>query len=153
MRIVGGLIYILLYVYITFIADLKWLNSLTPRRWGSDFESVIFVYFCRLQSMSTLCEIALRWMALNIFDDDLSHWGQLTNICVGNITIISSDNGLSPGQHQAIFLTNDGVLLTGPLGTKFSEILIKIQTFSLKKNTFEKCHLRNGVHFISASMC
>ena len=34
---------------------------------------------------------------------------------------------------QAIIWTNAGILLIGPLGTNFSEILIKIYTFSLKK--------------------
>ena len=54
-------------------------------------------------------------------------------MCVGNLTIIGSDNGLSPGRRQAIILTSAGVLLIGPLGTYFSEILIGIQTFSFKK--------------------
>ena len=53
--------------------------------------------------------------------------------CVGNLTIIGSDNGLSPGRRQAIISTNAGMLLIGPLGTNFSEILIKIHTFSFKK--------------------
>ena len=63
----------------------------------------------------------------------LTHWGRETHICVGNLTIIGSDNGLSPGRRQAIILTNAGILLIGPLGTNFSEILIEIQTFSFKK--------------------
>ena len=54
-------------------------------------------------------------------------------ICVGNQIIIGSDNGLSSGRRQAIFWTNAGTLLIGPLGTNFSEILIDIDTFSLKK--------------------
>ena len=57
----------------------------------------------------------------------------MTHICVGNLTIIGSDNGLSPGRRQAITWTNDGILLIGPLGTNFSEMLIEIHTFSLKK--------------------
>ena len=32
----------------------------------------------------------------------LTHWGRVTYICVGNLTIIGSDNGLSPGRRQAI---------------------------------------------------
>ena len=55
------------------------------------------------------------------------------HICVGNLTIIGSDNGLSPGRRQAIIWTNAGILLIGPLGTNFSEILIEILTFSFKK--------------------
>ena len=47
--------------------------------------------------------------------------------------IIRSDNGVSPGQHHAIIWTSAEILLIEPLETNFSEILIQIQTFSLKK--------------------
>ena len=69
--------------------------------------------------------------------EDLTHWGRATHICVGNLTIIDSDNGLSPGRRQAIILTNDGILSIGPLGTNFNEISIGIQTFSFKKMHFK----------------
>ena len=67
------------------------------------------------------------------FISALTHWGQVTHICVGNLTIIGSDKGLSPGRCQAITWNNDGILLIGPLGTNFSEMLIEIHTFSFKK--------------------
>ena len=44
---------------------------------------------------------------------------------VGKLTITGSDNGLTPGRHQAIIWTNDAILLI--------EIVFEIQTFSLKK--------------------
>ena len=63
----------------------------------------------------------------------LTHWGRVTHICVGELTIIVSDNGLSPGRRQAIIWTNAGILLIGPYGTNFNEILIEILTFSFTK--------------------
>ena len=57
----------------------------------------------------------------------------MTRICVGDLTIIGSDNGLSPGGCQAIIWINAWILLIGLLGTNFSEILIEIHTFSFKK--------------------
>ena len=63
----------------------------------------------------------------------LNHWGRTTHICVGNLTIIGSDNGLLPDQHQAIIWTNAGILLIGTFETNFSEISIVILTFSFKK--------------------
>ena len=42
-----------------------------------------------------------------------THWGRVTHICVGKLTNIGSDNGLSPGRHQAIIWTNAGILLIG----------------------------------------
>ena len=61
----------------------------------------------------------------------------MTHICVSRLTIISSNNGLSPGRRQAIIWTNAGILLIGPLGTNFSEILFEIY-ISLSK----KIHLK-----------
>ena len=43
----------------------------------------------------------------------LTHWGRVTHICVSKLTIIGSDNGLSPGRRQAIIWTNAGILLIG----------------------------------------
>ena len=63
----------------------------------------------------------------------LTHWGRVTHICVGNLIIIGSDNGLLPGRRQAITWTIVGILLIGPLGTNFSEMLIEIHAFSFKK--------------------
>ena len=57
----------------------------------------------------------------------------MTHICVGNLPIIASDNGLSPSRRQAIIRTNAEMLLIGPLGTNFSEILIEINTLSSTK--------------------
>ena len=67
----------------------------------------------------------------------LTHWGRVTHICVSNLTIIASDNGLSPDRRQAIICTNAGILLIGPLGTNSSENLIRIQTFSFSKMHFK----------------
>ena len=56
----------------------------------------------------------------------LTHWGRVTHIYVSKLTVTGSDNGLSPDRRQAIISTNVGILLTEPLGTNFSEILIEI---------------------------
>ena len=63
----------------------------------------------------------------------LTHWGRMTHICVSKLTIIGSDNGLSPDRRQAIIWTNAGILLIRTLGTNFSEILSEIHAFSFKK--------------------
>ena len=63
----------------------------------------------------------------------LTQGGRATQLCVGNLTIIGSDNGLSPGRRQAVIWTNAGILLIGTLGINFSEISIEIHIFSFKK--------------------
>ena len=78
------------------------------------------------------------WGAADGWHPSLStHWGWATHICVNEITIIVSDNGLLPGRCQAIICINAGILLIGPLRTNFNEILIKIHTFS-----FDEMHLK-----------
>ena len=84
----------------------------------------------------------------------LTHWGRVTHICVGTNINIGSDNGLSPERRQAIIWTNAGILLIGPLGTNFNEILIEIQTFSLKKirlkmSSAKCCSFRLGLNVLN----
>ena len=65
--------------------------------------------------------------------NELSYLGRVTHICVSKLTIIGSDNGLSPRRRQAIIWTNAGILSIGHIGTNFNEILIEIHIFSFKK--------------------
>ena len=54
--------------------------------------------------------------------NELTHWGWVTHIYISKLTIIGSDNGLSPGRRQTIIWTNDGVLLIELLRIKLIEI-------------------------------
>ena len=56
---------------------------------------------------------------------------------VRKLTIIGSDNGLSPGRRQSIIWSNAGIMLIGPLGTNISGILIEMYIFSFKKIHFK----------------
>ena len=89
--------------------------------------------------------------------NQLTHWGRVTHICVVDLTIIGSDNGLLPGRLQAIICTNAGILLIGPLETNFSEIVIEIQTFSLKKmrlkmSSAKSCSFRLGLNVLIVTL-
>ena len=88
----------------------------------------------------------------------LTHWGRVTHICVSDLTIIGSDNGLSPGRRQAIIRTNAGILLLRPLGTNFSEILIEILIFSFKKMHLKVSSAKRrpfclGLNVLTGSSC
>ena len=90
--------------------------------------------------LTHMCVIRPQWVKINfgqVQSLDLTHGGRVTHICVGKLTIIGSDNGLSPGRHQAIIWTNAGILLFGPLASSFCEIVIAIDAFS-----FTKMHLK-----------
>ena len=84
----------------------------------------------------------------------LTHWGLVTHICVRKLTVIASDNGLSPERRQAIIWTNAGIMLIGPLGTNFSDFFVEIQTFSLKKirlkmSSAKCCSFRVGLNVLT----
>ena len=105
-------------------------------------------YNCKARRETfTFCDLfcdgmAFQWVPVNIgkkpyLDHELvftkiyiwrhlgsTQWSRVTHICVSNLIITGSDNGLWPCQRQAIIWTNAGTLLIGPLHTIFSEILI-----------------------------
>ena len=61
----------------------------------------------------------------------------MTHICVSELTIIGSDDGLSPDRRQVYIWTSAWILLISPLGTNFSRIIFECYTFS-----FMKMHLK-----------
>ena len=142
------------------------INSLTPGRCGWDFKSIIFTLIIQNNSLDTCCEIALRGLPQSLTNEKsrliqapdskpllgqcwsrsmllygvtrpVTHWGRVTHVCISKLTIIVSDNGLSPGRRQAIIWTNAGMLLILPLGTHFSKILTKIHISSFSKMHFK----------------
>ena len=117
-----------------------WLNYITP-----------CMRLC-MMSCGSIGHNHYWWFFNRLFMHILTHWGRVTHICVSELTIIGSDNGLVPGRRQAIIWTNVGILLIGPIGTNFNKILMEIHIIS-----FKKMHLKmssgNGGHFVSASMC
>ena len=103
-----------------------------------DFVTLTCDQFHRKCTRHLMCKISLKNTLVKLLPhlsrtNELTHWGQVTHICVGKLTISGSDNGLSPGRRQAIIWTNAGILLIWHSGTNFSEIWIEIYTFSFKK--------------------
>ena len=66
------------------------ITPLTLIRWITKGLHDIFLSCSLYRSYHYRCS---RW---------LTHWGRVTHICVSNLTIIGSDNGLSPDRRQAI---------------------------------------------------
>ena len=73
----------------------------------------------------------MRCQAISVRPQLISPWCRIY-VSV-NWVSIGSDNGLSPVRRQAIAWTTAHLLSIGPLETNFSEIIIKIHTFSFKK--------------------
>ena len=76
-----------------------------------------------------------------------THWAKWCTYASISHDITGSDNGLLPVWHQAITWNNVDILPIGPVGTNFSKICIKLQTFP-----FRKIDLQNNGNFFSASM-
>ena len=110
-----------------------WINCIVLVRWHK--KSMLMSWCC--QATSHCLSQCWLWSMVSPGHNKLTHWGQVTDICISKLTIIGSDNGLSTGQHQAIIWTNTGTLLTGPLGTNFSEILIKNSNIYIQENASE----------------
>ena len=67
----------------------------------------------------------------------LTHWGRVTHICVSKLTIIASDNGLSPGRRQAIIWTSAGILLIWTLRNKLQWNFNHNSNIFIQENAFE----------------
>ena len=76
----------------------------------------------------------------------ITHWGRVTHICVGNTTIIGSDNGLSPGRRQAINWTNPEYCQLDPYEQTSVKIWSKFIYLHSRKCIW-KYRLENGGHF------
>ena len=68
--------------------------------------------------------VQARW---HLYTEKVPRLFSMIRACVSNYFTFSSD------WRQAIIWTSAGIMLIEPLGTNFGEILIGIQTFSLKK--------------------
>ena len=139
-----------LYTYISFWINSIWLVAYVEFTTNELWSGNGFIWAsAHLKLISDAWVATLQWKPILCLS---THWGRVTHICVGKLTIIGSDNGLSPERRQAIIWTNAGILLIWSLGTNVSEIVIGIQTFS-----FMKMHLKMSsakwLPFVSASMC
>ena len=113
------------------VREILW-NSLYNIQMGPSFDN------CQEEIMSCVnnyhrCKRGLSMVQFINQSCALTHWGRVPHICVGKLIIIGSDNGLPPDRRRAIIWTHAGLLSIEPLRTYFSENLIKIQQFSLKK--------------------
>ena len=77
-----------------------------------------------------MLEITHPWLS--------THWGQVTHIWVRKLTIIDSDNGLSPVRSQAIIWTNAEIILIGSLEKKI-QCNLDLNSFYnfIHENTYE----------------
>ena len=74
-----------------------------------------------------------------------THLRLLPHTCLSELSSIGSGDGLSHLWHQAITWNNTGLLSIGLLGTNFSEIWIRILSFS-----FKEMHLKLSSAYIAA---
>ena len=113
---------------------LVWILDMDNHRWHQTTSNTVGIKFTPRIRKGTLYIREIKSVPTQTGAGPLlTHWGRVTHICISKLASIVSDNCLSPGRHQAIIWTIAGILLIGPLGTNFSEIIIGFQTFSFKK--------------------
>ena len=125
------------------------------------------VFYCHQKSNQTITMILPCTMPVNRFGNSaknknwanhilwdlrfkwvLTRWGRVTHVCVCNLIMTGSDNGLSPGRRQAIIWANAEMLLVEPWATNFSDILIEIHTITFGKFLWI-CQQQIDGHFVS----
>ena len=67
----------------------------------------------------------------------LTHWGLGMHICISKLTIISSDNGLAPGRHQALCVNQWCNIVNWSLGNKLQWNLDGNLYIFIQENAFE----------------
>ena len=93
----------------------------------------------------TKCRLCIYANAVTgLYLSMLTHWDRVTHICVGKLTIIGSDNGLSPGRRQAIIWTNAGILLIGPPRNKLQWISNQNSYIFIQENPFQNVVWKRG---------
>ena len=88
---------------------ITWTNVDLSRHWG--LGAFPYRKFHRKCSQLSILDMSskitnLRLQPHHPGTNKLTHWGRVTHMCFGNLTIFSSDNGLSPSRCQAIIWTN-----------------------------------------------
>ena len=95
--------------------------------------------FMEMLLLDKILQLRIIWYAMAFPAIYLTHWGWVMHICVSKLTIIGSDNGLSPGWLQAIIWTNTAILLIGPLVNKLQwNLKAKLMHFHWRKMHFKK---------------
>ena len=110
-------------------------------RLGANLARVNNVSHVSYYVLSIVTRIIIHMTPISL--QTLTQWGRVIHTCIGYLTIIGSDNGLSHNRRQAITWTNGGVLLIGPLGKKLQ--------CNLRQNSY--ITIQNGDHFVSPSVC
>ena len=105
-------------------------------------------------------ETAPRFWILNLYYHrkkkssdlkELTHWGQVTHMCISNMSSIGSDNGLSPGRRQTItcIWLNAAILSTRPEEHISVNFHSKFRSFHSRKFTWRcvKSVVSSVTHF------
>ena len=77
------------------------------------------------------------WVPFSNNASALTHWGRATHICVGKLTIIGSDNGLSPWPVPSDYLNQCWNIVHWTIGNKFQCNVNRNWYIFIKENPFE----------------
>ena len=116
------------------------LNFLLYFATGSSFRKELY-YSINCQPTGISCTSSSRQSMTRSLSCDsqsprFAHWGRVTHICIGKLTI-GSDNGLSPGRSRAIIWNNVGNSVNWTLRSKLQWNCNRNINIFIKENAFE----------------
>ena len=90
-----------------------WISTVRPEQNGRPFADHVFkCTFFRTKCLHLIQLFFFRFPRLSFMWIRLTQWGRVMHMCVSKLTIIGSDNGLSPARRHVIIWTNQVILLT-----------------------------------------
>ena len=124
---------VIILFFLTSILTVTWFDQHQYKQNPERYEWIISTDHNKMQWNWNGFHNYTNILQQHLYGISLTHWGRVMHLCVDDLIINGTDNGLAPGQHQAIIRTSAGILLIVPLRTNFSEISIGILTFSVNK--------------------
>ena len=125
---------------ISFCISEVFVNHTQLNKWKWCAKIIIFTISIRLWSKRDIniriCSGTVdKWH--NTVVTYLTHWGRVMHICVGNLTVNGSDNGLSPGRRQAINLNQCWDIINWTLRNKLQWNFNRNNHTFIQENVFE----------------
>ena len=103
--------------------------------------------YCNLDPWQ-LTSVKIEFKCTNVL---LTHWSRVTHLCVSKLSILGSDNGLSPRRRQD-FLNQYWDIVNLTLGNKLQWNLNRNLIYFHSRKCIWKCRLENGDH-LSPPQC
>ena len=106
-----------------------WLTNWPLHEMAKIWKAIFFKMINLNDNVGIFIQVTLRSLDMSPTYTFIQ-WGRTTYICISKLTIIGSDNGLSPGRHQAIIWTIARILLMNASSAKWQPSCLGLNELS-----------------------